>query len=132
MDPVRTSEEPSFTSSEIASLNSTASSSPFSGSTSTNRSPSPAAFSVPSFTAPATFTGLSTTSSPYPVNWETVNAFVAFSYLDGHFVTSSLALSTPSSPTLPVQMAVTSLPNVAETPPSKRTRSCWVMSPFGS
>ena len=73
---------------------------------------------MPSFTAPATFTGLSTTSSPYPVNWETVNAFVAFSYLDGHFVTSSLALSTPSSPTLPVQMAVTSLPNVDEAAPS--------------
>ena len=73
--------------------------------------------SVPAFTSPATLTGLPTTSSPYSSRRVIVRASEAFSYFDGHFVTSSLAWSTPSSPILPVQMAVTSLPNVADTPP---------------
>ena len=47
-----------------------------------------------------------------------LNALEAFSYFEGHFVTSSVACSTPSSAILPVQIAVTSLPNVADTPPS--------------
>ena len=56
--------------------------------------------------------------SPYSIRRETDSAVSELSYFEGHFVTSSEHLSTPSEPPLPVQMAVTSLPNVDAAAPS--------------
>ena len=77
----------------------------------------PAGPRVPAPTVPDTFTTLPWMDSPYPRSWPTVSASVALSYFEGHLVTSSVASSTPSSPTLPVQMAVTSLPKVEDAAP---------------